>query len=750
MITLPEIIDRKLGALRARLKTTAFIEGCAILILVLFAMIVFTFLFDYTTPLPWGMRAFLDLVALVLLTFAARRWLLRPLARRLDQDSLAIMVEEEYAGGEKAFYDSLISTVQFSRDRQLEFEFNSPVLVAKVVLGTATKSRGVDFNRAVKPGKAYRFALWALLGIVAIGLYAKTYPENAGMWFSRQVLLSDREWPKVNELVLINKIEDLTVAHGEMLEILFRSVGKRPPRHVTLTAWFVDDLGNPVGGKKRVDTFDMEAHGTEIFSRTFDPVGASFKFFVEGGDFSSEDKPYMVRVLTRPHIESIVCDIEYPPYVTESGFPPPRKHYTGNLREPEGALVRFKAYTSKPVKFAKLMGIAPIGDAPATFEGGRIGRIGSIPVSEKEEPKPVTHDFPEGTGNVIEGAFRIPPKATRYRFFLRDVQDFESKPAYFQLTPIPDTPPRVAIKMPGKNIESTPVAEVTLKVDVTDDYGVESLRCFWLRRRETASGIEETKPVLLDWGNVSGLGGKKVNHRFVWDLSTIGLKVGDTIFYHMEAGDAKEIGGPGLGKSDEFKIRIVSPDELKHTYAQVIDRIRDNLRRTKEFQRKTRDSLSDLASEIVSEKKYDREMKAQTSLIRADQQERIGRPISRLAEDFARVMQTMKDNKIISPDTFAEFANIQRMLEDLAKETIPSVTRELERAKEKSYKEDPVENIERAIEAQEQVIDSLQGIVDRLTDWSDINDIIREVERLKRMQEGSWESLKKLLQGEPK
>ncbi|MHC4662137.1 MAG: Asp23/Gls24 family envelope stress response protein [Planctomycetota bacterium] len=504
MVTLPEIIKDKLGTLRRWIKTLVFIEGVAQVLLVLLAMIIVTFLFDYATPMPFGMRLFVDIVAIILFLVVLRKWFIAPFARRLDNDALALMVEHEYKESENAFYDALISTVQFSRYRQVEFEFNSPALMAKVVFNTAARCRDVNFNRAVKPGKAMRFALWALLGILAVGIYAGSFPQDAKIWFQRLVLLRNIEWPKVNMLELENDVEELTVARGELLDIKFRSIGKRRPRHVTMVTWFVDSAGNPVGGEIHEEVFDMEAHGASIFSRTFDPVTASFKFYVEGGDYISQN--YLVRVLTRPHIESIVCDVEYPEYVRNSGFPEPKIHYTGNLREPEGALVRFRAYTSKPIKFASIIGVKTEPPTPDAFTAENIGRATLIPVSEKQPPKEFADVCPEGTGNMIEGTFRIPPKATKYQFLLRDAEDFESKPAFYQITPIPDTPPRVIITLPGKNIEATPTAEIPLAVEVRDDYGVESVRCMAYMRRETGAKIEATKPAIIAWGDVSRYG----------------------------------------------------------------------------------------------------------------------------------------------------------------------------------------------------------------------------------------------------
>ncbi|MHC4662136.1 MAG: hypothetical protein ACYS8W_10645 [Planctomycetota bacterium] len=199
-----------------------------------------------------------------------------------------------------------------------------------------------------------------------------------------------------------------------------------------------------------------------------------------------------------------------------------------------------------------------------------------------------------------------------------------------------------------------------------------------------------------------------------------------------------------------MRIRIVSPEELKHTYAQVINRIKDKLERMMEFQRQTRDSLGEVADKMVSEERYDNNMKSKVAQLMGDEQDRIGRPITNLKDDFRRIMQTMQDNKIILPDTFADFSVILEMLKDLSDSAIPEVVRNLESAKDKDLSEKPEEDIAAALAGQEAVIDSIQDIVDRLTDWSDINDIIREIERLKNRQKHTLEETEKLLKGEPR
>ena len=266
---LPEIISNKLAKLKKRIRFYTLSEGIAKLLILTLIIVVITFLFDYATPLPFAMRLFINIIALALIAAGIQKWLVIPLVKRLNKDDLAIMVEDKFRGSESDFKDSLISTVQFASDIQSEYEFNSQLLVKNVIEKTSEKCKDVIFLKAANPKKALRLLTWATLAIVIIGVYAGVAPQNAEIWFQRVILLSNIQWPKVNRLVLANKPDELVVASGDMLELRFRSVGKRKPSHVSLNAWFVDSSGKPIGGVARNESFDMESHGEELFIKNF-------------------------------------------------------------------------------------------------------------------------------------------------------------------------------------------------------------------------------------------------------------------------------------------------------------------------------------------------------------------------------------------------------------------------------------------------------------------------------------------------
>src|SRR5262249_61416524 len=56
-------------------------------------------------------------------------------------------------------------------------------------------------------------------------------------------------------------------------------------------------------------------------------------------------------------------------------------------------------------------------------------------------------------------------------------------------------------------------------------------------------------------------GARSAQAKFYWDLAEVALTPGTRIAYHLEAKDNDDVGGPNVGSSRTFYLRVFSPRE---------------------------------------------------------------------------------------------------------------------------------------------------------------------------------------------
>jgi hypothetical protein len=114
----------------------------------------------------------------------------------------------------------------------------------------------------------------------------------------------------------------------------------------------------------------------------------------------------------------------------------------------------------------------------------------------------------------------------------------------------PDRAPKVDLSAPAEELDVSSRRRVELAYSVDDDYGIGEIALVW----EGPNGGQER--MLLPSPR-----GRSVQAKFYWDLAEATLRPGTRIAYHLEAKDNDNIGGPNVGQSKTFYLRVFSPAE---------------------------------------------------------------------------------------------------------------------------------------------------------------------------------------------
>jgi hypothetical protein len=263
-------------------------------------------------------------------------------------------------------------------------------------------------------------------------------------------------------------------------------------------------------------------------------------------------------------VTSIDCVQVYPPYTGMADM----KRTVGNLALLAGSKLKIHAIANSKVVQASIK-LAGIGKTlPLTISGV--------------------------DGTDLTGEIDIPAdKLTGFSIQLTNVAGVTSgDQTQYRIDLIPDHPPVIQLTEPERLQELyTLKAKPKIAFTATDDYGVaKATLCYRFVRDQDQSAVTDPDApapaplpptrIPMDLGAGHPL---TFNGTYVLDLAAIQPPAteGMTIEYWMEAEDANNVTGPGIGDSEHHVIKVVGEAEKK---AEIMNRMDDALSVVNELQ----------------------------------------------------------------------------------------------------------------------------------------------------------------------
>jgi hypothetical protein len=299
-------------------------------------------------------------------------------------------------------------------------------------------------------------------------------------------------------------------------------------------------------------------------------VQESFTYHIALGDAESDEA--RVKVKPRPGVLGIECRQIFPAYTRL----PERRRALGDLRLLAGSRLALQVQVNDGVKSGEIRLVA--ADHEKT--------IGATPLTP--DPKDHTH---------LTGQIAIPPKdAAGLTLRLVDQDGVESQGgAIYPIEILPDAPPTIQILWPERREELlTRDATMLLSFAIKDDYGVAKVRLNYAV--DWVEGAPH-QSIDLDLGNSLP---RDTTRQFHWRIAQVQPRVeeGSIIDYWFEVFDANNVTGPGVGRTEHYQARIVSPAEKRADLANRLSDAMEGLNGVKQGE----EELNDHLGEIIFEK----------------------------------------------------------------------------------------------------------------------------------------------------
>ena len=451
--------------------------------------------------LRWRMATRYTVTACVIvgIIIGFSRIFLRRLFRRPSVRDIALQIEREHR-----WRGLLASGVEFVEEKQRSSGLAEQVFgqldAREHELGTGLVHQWRDTLGPIALLVVFCGLTWGAVQV---------YPDTASAWWHR-LGRTDAVYPASVSIVYT------TPGHGKTLV----------DQPISLTAEADGDLPETATleyvYREQVHRVPVLRSGTSYTCR-LGPLVDSFTYQFLIAD--AETPSYRIEVI--PHLElSDVAVTITPPSYTDL---PQRVEDASHLEVLTGTNLHLSATANRPVI-----------------------EVVQIMSSDIDDEKRVTIDLPQASANIkLEWVAR---QSGTWWVEAADEDGFRNtQPVRYTLRVLEDRLPRTWVELPGRHIQVTADAKVSLTCHAEDDFAVQQWQLDY-RIRGDSRQPERSGSVGLP---ILGVPNKPSIRGWQLDLSVLKLAVGDTVRYWVTARDNRE---PELqtGQSQEYEIRILS------------------------------------------------------------------------------------------------------------------------------------------------------------------------------------------------
>lgn len=500
-------------------------------------------------------RGFLLFALIFMIGFVLWMRIFRRLMFKIRDEQLAMLLERF----EPKLGESLITSVQLRE----KAEGIHPVLMQRTLDRALGIVPGISIHGMFKYGRLVLRIFCALLMLAGIIGFCAKFSETAEIWFSRNILISDRDWPRQARITIDGFDENgvARIARGDSFTLVIKAdtTARRVPDSVRIR------VASSNGGYRSIliDEFTTDIiEGIEyrVFIDTIPELLETASLNIQGADTRLNRT---LEVVPPPSLSSLRIVYKYPEYMQREDRIEEKP--TGRLNVPEGTTLVLEAKANKP--------------------------LNRVSVTQNKE----TESLVKSAGNSAPFE-EFTHKVTDLRedrlleFTLEDSDAISNRqPIRLEIMISPDQTPYMDTFLDGIGSAITNIAVLPIQGRVNDDYGLVDITLKYIGIREkapetipahgsdTPKDEEQARDIAGD-SKIASLQGKISEYSLdtKFEIGPLELQSGDRLSLHIEANDAYNLVKPDappeqieaaqkgqIGTGDRWQLDIVSPEKLR-------------------------------------------------------------------------------------------------------------------------------------------------------------------------------------------
>ena len=245
---------------------------------------------------------------------------------------------------------------------------------------------------------------------------------------------------------------------------------------------------------------------------------------------------------------------------------------------------------------------------------------------------------------------------------------------------------------------------VELRVEATDDYGIQELQLVY---RVESEGAEAVNVPLKRWEGEDALSHRSVFVAYTWDVDRIGMFPGETLAYYLQALDIDDVSGPNIGKSHTYTLRFPSLSELYDAVATAQETEQHGLEELVDEQADATGLVDTLLDKIRKSQELtlnDENLMQQV----LENQKQIEETAKQLIENMQQTAEEMEQNQLFDAETIEKYQELQDLMEKALSEEHKELLQKLSEALAKQQVDDQERSMAEANLSQEQFLQQLE------------------------------------------
>ena len=763
-----------LRAVRRTWRWLTFSEGVLMCIGILaFAMT--GALVCFALPLPRWLRIGIILLGIGIGIWTLIRFLLRPLLRRLTDATVAAHLEK----AEPASQSRILSAVQL-KSTLAENRFGyAPEFVEQLIFETAREVERIQ-PKQVFANEHRHIKRNAGIAGLAMGLLLLTH----FLWLPTAL----QGFTQTFQAIPKTPLEVLNV---QISDVHPGNINIEPGTDVNLTASVSGHLGAPVVLYYRIGSQDKDAPSTDwhlmemhrsateiLYSATIENVNRTLQYYITAKDVASET--YQITVNREPVVKQFQIRLTYPAYTQLA--PQTLEANVGDIHALFGTEVGFTGESNKPLTSAFLdfeesedvsLEIADIADFAGFGKGGAWRGTGPRPTvdaagawrgtgprptvgedgaRQETGPRPTVDEDgarrgtgPRPTATGMDGTF-IAQKSENYSIRLTDAEDglTNRNPIRYTINVIEDAAPEVDIIEPARDSVLDDDMFVELKVEATDDYGIQALQLVYRIEREDA---EEVNVPLKQWEPLTAQ--QAVFVTYTWDVDAVGMFPGETLAYYVQALDIDNVSGANVGKSLTYTLRFPSLSEMYDAISSEQQTEQHGIEELFGEQEQAAGLVDTLLDKI--RKSQQLTLKDETLMQQVlETQKQIEEAAMSLVEDMKKTAADMEKNQLFDRETLQKYQELQELMEQALSEEHKELLRKLSEALAEQELTEQEKALMEANLNQEQFLQQLErakSLYEQLLLQQELEAAVKQAEALAEQQKELMDTLEAIEEG---
>lgn len=666
-----DIVQEKLKSYKQKYFTNLLIKGSISFISTFFIAILIISFVGYYSNLSQVTRALFFFLFFAVELYFLIMWIAVPIYKliNLEQHLSNEIASKNIGNFFSEVSDKLLNTIQLSEIS------GDNILVSSSINQKWNEIKHIDFNEAIpfdrNRGYAFKYLFLPSIFIIALLLF-KPFILTKG---SEKILLFNRTYVEEAPFSFSLETKNLHVLKNESIDLALSLSGENIPEEAYII----------INGRKQ----KLNSQKTGKYSITLKNLYENTSFQFEAAGYKS--KPYELKIVNKPSLESIESHINYPKYLNIK-----RDIVTNQTiyQLPEGTTVSFFIKTEYSDHFSLIK-----NDSIKEKQGSRAKNI------------------------TWETTFK---NDTKYKLVLKNDQSSITEAFDINITVTRDAFPSIKIKSITDTILYN---QIMINGTINDDYGFTKLRLFYKKENQ---GTYTSEAINFNKASIN----QTLFH--VFNTEKLNLKPGERLDYYISVWDNDAVNGFKKSSSTKHELKIPDRKNIDTKLEQSSEKAEKEIDKTFEELKELKKKMDEFTKKTKGKKELDWEDKKELEKL-IDEHKKLNNKI----EDLQNELQNLNEQKEMFEPQNDELKKKAEQLQELMDELLDEETKKLYEELEKLLNEkidmkelnDKLKELNKKDENLEKELDRSLELFKQLKFEQDLEKTKNKLEELAKEQE---------------